>query len=96
MNSQEIWQIEVQDRVYEATLDEVIEWIKEGAVQPEDRIRRGNLRWLSAGRVPELSKHFHPGAADEPASETYELITDFSDLQDVNPDPRTGEAESGK
>ena len=103
MNSQELWQIEVQDRIYEATLDEVIEWIKEGAVLPEDRIRRGNLRWLSAGRVPELRKHFHPDTADEPASETYELVTDFSDLQDVNPAASAGDGadkpeatESGK
>ena len=84
--SQELWQIEVQDRVYEATLDEVIEWIKEGAVLPEDRIRRGNLRWLSAGRVPELRKHFQSDTADEPASVTYELVTDFSDLLNVKPD----------
>ena len=60
MNSHELWQVEVDDRVYEASIEEVIEWIHEGSVMPNDRIRRGSLRWLPAKRVPELYRHFYP------------------------------------
>jgi hypothetical protein len=60
MNSQEeVWQVEVDNRVYTATIEEVIEWIQEGSVQPGDKVRRGSLRWLPAERVPELYRHFN-------------------------------------
>lgn len=59
MNSQEIWQVAVSDRVYEANFEEVVQWIKEGAVLPEDKVRRGNLRWLNAGKVPEFYPFFY-------------------------------------
>jgi hypothetical protein len=58
MNSREVWHVDVQNRIYEASFEEVIEWIKEGAILPEDKVRRGNLRWLRAGRVPEFHQYF--------------------------------------
>src|SRR5438034_3535422 len=58
MSSHELWQIEVNDRVYDATIEEVIEWIHEGSVLPDDKVRRGSLRWLPASRVPEFYRHF--------------------------------------
>ena len=58
MNSQLIWKVQVQDRVYEAHKDELIEWIQEGAVLPTDRVQRGNLKWLAASRVPEFARLF--------------------------------------
>ena len=58
MNSHDIWQIFVQDRTYEASYDELIQWIKEGSVLPEDKVKRGNLRWLDAGKIPELTHYF--------------------------------------
>lgn len=59
MNSHDIWQIFVQDRTYEASHEELIQWIKEGSVLPEDKVKRGNLRWLDAGKIPELTHFFH-------------------------------------
>lgn len=58
MNSHDIWQIFVQDRTYEASYDELIQWIKEGSILPEDKVKRGNLRWLDAGKIPELTNYF--------------------------------------
>jgi len=56
---QEAWRVRVDDRVYEADLTELIEWVKEGAVAPDDLVQKGTLRWLSAARVPELSVHYY-------------------------------------
>lgn len=64
MDSGEIWHVDVQNRIYEASHDEVIEWIKEGAILPEDKVRRGNLRWLSASKVPEFNRYFLPSETD--------------------------------
>src|SRR5436190_6070642 len=69
MSSHELWQIEVNDRVYDATIEEVIEWIHEGSVLPEDKVRRGSLRWLPASRVPEFYRHFLGSKCDERIAE---------------------------
>ena len=58
MNSPALWQVQVDDQIYQAELNEIIEWIDEGAVLPKHKIRRGNLRWLPAVKVPELQQHF--------------------------------------
>jgi hypothetical protein len=76
MNSHELWQVEVDGRVYEACMDEVIEWIHEGAVLPSDRIRRGNLRWLAAKRVPELDDHFNRSLSPPSLGSSEEQLTD--------------------
>ncbi len=60
MNSQEMWQVEVQGHIYEANIEEIIEWIGEGSVTPDDKIRKGSLRWLKAEKVPELYGYFFP------------------------------------
>lgn len=54
MNIPTLWQVQVDDTIYSAELNEVIEWINEGAVLPDHKVRRGNLRWLPADKVPEL------------------------------------------
>ena len=68
MNSQEVWLIEVNDRIYEANFEEVVQWINEGAIQPDDKIKRGNLRWLEAGKVPLLYEHFQAAQLSEESS----------------------------
>src|SRR5258708_207942 len=55
----EIWQVEVAGQVYEADFAELASWVAEGALQPDDRVRRGNLRWIEAKRVPTLVPHFN-------------------------------------
>ena len=57
--NQEIWQVEVGGQVYEADFAELATWVADGALQPEDKVRRGNLRWIEARRVPLLVAHFN-------------------------------------
>jgi hypothetical protein len=59
MNTQEIWQVEVGGQIYEANFEELAQWIAEGALLPHDKVRRGNLRWISAEKVPALYGFFN-------------------------------------
>lgn len=60
--SNEIWQAEVLGQIYETNLEELSQWITEGALQPDDKVRRGNLRWLEAGKIPPLMPFFNAKA----------------------------------
>lgn len=65
-NQNEIWQVEVGGQIYEAALAELPEWIGEGSLQPEDKVRKGNLRWIEARKVPALVPFFNARAKGEP------------------------------
>lgn len=58
-NPQEIWQVEVGGQVYDAPFAELGNWISEGSLQPLDKVRKGNLRWIEARRVPSLLPFFN-------------------------------------
>lgn len=64
-NSREGWQVETQGQIYEADLEELKQWISEGAVLFSDKVKRGNLRWLPVEKVPELSHFFNSKDFDE-------------------------------
>lgn len=66
MNPEEIWQVEAGGQIYEASFDELKQWVVEGAVLPSDKIRRGNLRWLEAGKIPLLHGAFNAKLAGTP------------------------------
>lgn len=53
------WQVEAQGKIYVADFEELKQWIAEGAVLPSDKVKRGNLRWLAAEKVPELCNSFY-------------------------------------
>ncbi len=65
-SQKEIWQVEVDGRIYEAQLGDLPEWIDEGSLQPEDKIRKGNLRWIEARKVPALIPFFNARANGQP------------------------------
>lgn len=48
----EIWQVQTHDGVYQADLLTLKQWVAEGAVLPTDRVRKGALNWIEAGRAP--------------------------------------------
>lgn len=54
----EIWQVEIQGEVYEADLPTLKEWAYEGRLYQNDRVKKGSLSWIEAGRVPALRKVF--------------------------------------
>ncbi len=95
-HSENTWQIEVAGLVYEASADELPDWINEGSLQPDDMVRKGNLRWIEAAKVPYLVPFFNAkasgtgtkavGIADMRAHAV------FSDhLHDPVPDPEAAE-----
>lgn len=65
LSTNESWQVEVNGQVYEAQFDELATWINDGALQPEDMVRRGNLRWIEAQKVPALLRFFNAKANGE-------------------------------
>ena len=58
-NSDDFWQAEVLGQIYDTNFNEMTQWIAEGALMPSDKVRRGNLRWLDAGKVPSLLPFFN-------------------------------------
>src|SRR5215468_9216447 len=64
--SNEFWQVEVNGQVYEADFAELTVWIAEGSLLPEDKVRRGNLRWIEARKVPPLVAFFNAKANGAP------------------------------
>src|SRR5688572_30586894 len=58
-NLNEIWQVEVGGQIYEAPFVELGDWIGEGSLLPQDKVRKGNLRWIEARRVPNLVPFFN-------------------------------------
>ncbi len=64
-SQQEVWQVEVGGQVYEAAFGELPAWIDEGSLLPGDKVRKGNLRWIEARRVPSLVPFFNAKANGE-------------------------------
>lgn len=54
----EIWQAEIDKTVHTLSFDELAALIPPGMLLRGDKVRRGNLRWLEAGRVPALDAYF--------------------------------------
>lgn len=63
---QETWEVEVGGQIYHAVYSELPDWIAEGSLQPGDLVRKGNLRWIEAGKVPGLMPLFNARAAGGP------------------------------
>jgi hypothetical protein len=58
-----------QDGVYQADLPTLKQWVAEGLVQPTDRVRKGALKWIEAGRAPSLRRVFSGDEVPEAAQE---------------------------
>lgn len=93
-NLLEIWQVEVGGHIYEAPFGELGEWIGEGSLQPDDKVRKGNLRWIEARRVPSLVPFFNAKAKGLPmpvvvrttvAEPTPQIVESASEVSNQNP-----------
>jgi|GEM_PF-769035 len=62
----ESWQVDTGGKVFDTNFDEMTFWIAEGALLRIDRVRKGNLRWIEAGKVPQLVEFFNAKDAGEP------------------------------
>ncbi|MBV9217419.1 MAG: DUF4013 domain-containing protein [Acidobacteria bacterium] len=54
-----MWQVEANGQTFDAPFAELTQWIIEGSVLRIDRVRKGNLRWIEAGKVPALVEFFN-------------------------------------
>ena len=59
------WRVSTADGVFEADLETLRQWISEGSVLPTDKVSKGNLSWIDAGRAPMLKDAFE-GEAKTP------------------------------
>ena len=89
LNTNENWQVEVNGQVYQADLSELAEWIADGALQPEDKVRRGNLRWIEAKKVPKLTEFFNAKANGLPPPAIVVSTTDGGSRTGVSEVPCT-------
>ena len=64
--SQEIWQVESGGQIFETNFAELTTWINESSLLRIDRVRKGNLRWIEAGKVPSLAAVFNAKESGEP------------------------------
>lgn len=65
-NLNDMWQVDVNGTIYEAAFSELGEWIGGGSLLPEDKVRKGNLRWIEARKVPSLVPFFNAKASGQP------------------------------
>ena len=57
--NQEIWQVEANGEIFDTNFAEMTVWIDNGSLLRIDRVRKGNLRWIEAGKVPTLIEFFN-------------------------------------
>lgn len=97
----EVWRVSTPEGIFEADLETLRQWILEGCVLPTDKVTKGNLSWIEAGRVPKLKDAFNGevSSATEPASNSSEAFVEntasFSNPPDSST-PVTGWVEPAK
>lgn len=58
----EMWRVSTIEGTFEADLDTLKQWIVEGCVLPTDKVSKGSLSWIEAGRAPMLRGAFNGDA----------------------------------
>jgi hypothetical protein len=54
----ELWRVSTAEGEFEADLETLKQWIAEGCVLPTDKVSKGSLNWIDAGRAPMLKAAF--------------------------------------
>ena len=55
----ELWRVSTVEGEFETDLETLKQWIVEGCVLPTDKVSKGNLNWIDAGRAPMLKGAFN-------------------------------------
>ncbi|HLE64293.1 MAG TPA: DUF4013 domain-containing protein [Pyrinomonadaceae bacterium] len=72
----EVWRVTTPEGTFETDLETLKQWIAEGCVLSTDKVSKGSLNWIEAGRVPLLRSAFSgPIASNEVATVTAEPPT---------------------
>lgn len=93
----ETWQVMCADGTFETDLEGLKEWVAEGRILATDKVRKGNLRWIEAGRAPVLRSSFQPAAAAWPMSASYGVaVSDPVPVETIAAGPQSADfAEEG-
>lgn len=71
----EVWRVSTVEGIFETDLETLKQWIGEGCVLPTDKVSKGNLSWIEAGRVPKLKGAFAGDTRPAPQRETLSFET---------------------
>src|SRR5882724_13147360 len=55
----ELWRVSTVEGEFETDLETLKQWIVEGCVLPTDKVSKGSLNWIDAGRAPMLKAAFN-------------------------------------
>lgn len=77
----EVWRVSTVEGIFETDLETLKQWISEGCVLPSDKVSKGNLSWIEAGRVPKLKSAFDPSSAPAPQP----VNSSFEDFVESDP-----------
>jgi len=74
----EVWRVSTVEGIFETDLETLKQWIVEGCVLPTDKVSKGNLSWIEAGRVPKLRGAFNGDTAPpaEPVNTSFEAFVE--------------------
>ena len=77
----EQWRVNTPEGVLETDLETLRQWIAEGSILPTDKVSKGSLGWIDAGRAPMLKAAFQgeasvPTVAPEPPLSVSTPITE--------------------
>lgn len=72
----EVWRVSTVEGIFETDLETLKQWIVEGCVLPTDKVSKGNLSWIEAGRVPKLKGAFDGETAPVPEPMTFESFVE--------------------
>lgn len=92
----ETWQVMCATGTFETDLAGLKEWVAEGRILPSDKVRKGNLRWIEAGRAPVLREDFYPSSAWSGHGPSSVAVSDSMPMSAVTAEPQgTGFTEEG-
>ncbi len=96
----ELWRVSTAEGEFEADLETLKQWIAEGCILPTDKVSKGNLSWIDAGRAPMLKAAFSgdrvPLAvvpSTPPAAVSHEEVRPGESLQAAPAEPRDSSTE---
>ncbi|MFZ0061144.1 MAG: hypothetical protein WAL47_03830 [Pyrinomonadaceae bacterium] len=76
----ETWRVSTVEGVFEADLETLRQWILEGCVQPTDKVTKGNMNWIDAGKAPMLRAAFAGERVPIAVPTAPVLVEGFSDV----------------
>ncbi len=82
----EVWRVSTIEGIFETDLETLKQWIIEGCVLPTDKVCKGNLSWIDAGRVPKLKAAFNGEREPAPPPTVHSLPQQHTNACHNHPD----------